>query len=557
MPLIATDDTTVYQWKASAAAFESLGALPAGVSMLSKVRPTAMRLNGQFFLAGQTTRLLLVGPDRRLSIGGLRAPTKAPAISGGGGTGVTGDILGRFTFRQKLGARVLQESNPSAQNSFAVGLTNMSVVVGNLPTSQDPHATHLAYYESRDGSPYCLAFERPVGVLTNVEHSLPSAFLFEQPTLPVIPGTEEHDYSARGVLPYATAGVLFHQKAWYVVPGYRGWFYSRTNEPFAVSPLSFVPTRDGELPVGIGVASDGNLLGFCRRCVYAIEDNRSEGDVTVDKISSDFGLVSPWSLLDLFGRTVFAAESGMAQYLNGSFRSLMADSFAKDWQRLYAANPQGFEAMLAQNDRLKGNIKLLIPQADAPHTMILKGRYSEMVQKGYSEPFWSIDLRDRLDTTFGEYTEAGERRAFPILGSEDGRVRQDDPTNGDDDGDAYNKALSIVGPHDCDNDQGGDDAHGYQFTNLDLFVKNDQTEVQVSLHTGDDTASQGVAPFTEPLAASAVPGQVGKTSHHLTVEGAAGKGGALRLAAQAPVGVEYRGHNLYHRKGEQTRPPTS
>jgi len=98
----------------------------------------------------------LNGTDRKRIEGanvyewGIVAPSVAPTIAVGGGTGLTGDYNVRYTYRRKEGSVVVCESDPSDTAAAAVTLSNEDLEV-NWTASADPQVTHVAIYRTEAG----------------------------------------------------------------------------------------------------------------------------------------------------------------------------------------------------------------------------------------------------------------------------------------------------------------------------------------------------------------------------------------------------------------------
>ena len=175
-------------------------------------------------------------------------------------------------------------------------------------------------------------------------------------------------------------------------------------------------------------------------------------------------------------------------------------------------------------------------------------------------PWWVNDIRARKDNAIGSLIITDDDHYGELLtGSCDGFIRkenvQDDP---DDDGDAYQKAISLQTKHFLFGDQGGDDAHGRNYPALDIFLKNESTSVTLSALAGDDSAQDSPSPqWTRTIPAGAVSSPRAKVSRtSLSFNGLTeinGKGITLLFSAVAPVNVRLRGFQIYHSQGEQER----
>ncbi len=92
---------------------------------------------------------------------GIAAPTTAPTLTVGQGTGLTGRYNVKYTYLRKQGTTILCESNPSPQSTFHQELTNQSLAV-DITDSGDSQVTHVRLYRTlADGVTYYLDQEIP------------------------------------------------------------------------------------------------------------------------------------------------------------------------------------------------------------------------------------------------------------------------------------------------------------------------------------------------------------------------------------------------------------
>lgn len=79
---------------------------------------------------------------------GLAAPTNAPTITAGQGTGLTGLYNVRYTYVRKVGGVTVAESNPSSPATSFLDLTNQSLAV-SVTTPSDSQVTHIRLYRTQ------------------------------------------------------------------------------------------------------------------------------------------------------------------------------------------------------------------------------------------------------------------------------------------------------------------------------------------------------------------------------------------------------------------------
>jgi len=133
---------------------------------LTEAQWSAMQYNA----FNDTTKQIfaLNGTDRkRITAGavnewGLAAPTVAPTLGVGSGTGLTGQYNAKYTYVRKVGTALVSESNPSPAADAAVVLNNQSLTI-DITDPTDPQVTHARLYRTlAGGSIYYLDIEVPV-----------------------------------------------------------------------------------------------------------------------------------------------------------------------------------------------------------------------------------------------------------------------------------------------------------------------------------------------------------------------------------------------------------
>ncbi len=78
---------------------------------------------------------------------GIAAPTVAPTLTSGGGTGLTGQYNAKYTYVRKVGTAIVSESNPSPAAITAAVLDNQSLAVA-VTQSTDAQVTHIRLYRT-------------------------------------------------------------------------------------------------------------------------------------------------------------------------------------------------------------------------------------------------------------------------------------------------------------------------------------------------------------------------------------------------------------------------
>jgi len=102
---------------------------------------------------------------------GIDAPTVAPTLSTGAGSGLTGQYNAKYTYVRKVGSVIVAESNPSPAADNNVVLADQSLSV-DVTQSSDSQVTHIRLYRTvTNGSTYFLDLEIPANITTAYGYS--------------------------------------------------------------------------------------------------------------------------------------------------------------------------------------------------------------------------------------------------------------------------------------------------------------------------------------------------------------------------------------------------
>lgn len=467
--------------------------LPPGVTLL-QTRPTFLQYKRRLYILGKFSPNILVTEFLTPHALGVDAPSNIPTIAPSGSGITTKDgCIGYFTFRHKIGDRIIAESSPSPP-STSVMLSNQGRVWSNLPTTaQNPRVTHVCGYVSIDGADPRFAWERELGT-TSVTENIATLALGEVLSF------------KRGVPTYGIFGELYHDRLWLVDAADRTkiWF-SELFEPesFGTTPSnnSFT-TWDGEFITGVKRHGD-ILLIFCRNCTYAITGWTAD-DLVMRKIAPSVGCISPWAIVDINGRTWFPSQDGV-YFFDGQFRNMMKD-LASYWRDAYLADTTNYELSVAADDRFWHTYKLLIPGTTSFYYV---GAYSGVepeLEGSVDQPIWSFDRRNRKDNALGLIRNVNSRRDEVYTGSCDGLIRKENvDSNDDDDGDTYLKRLTLRYKHYFMEDPGGDEREGKNFNRLWTYVQSENNAWSLNMFGGDEWAGDAVlASWVDTLDASEV-----------------------------------------------------
>jgi len=497
---------------------------------------------------------------------GVRPPAARPTLANGAfASGSVGEMIGYQTFVMKTNGVKIAESNPGPQTATlsAAGTGRLWSALDWSPV--DPHVTHARGYVSVDGALPALAWERPLApVGTTVTETVGTAALGE--TLPVRKGVNQQfilDLFARGVPPYTKFCEEYRDTFFYAGdPMHPERIYpSKLFEPEAVNttPLTvfgrvdepWLSTTDGAPVTGIKRAGDELIVGTYRG-IDRIQ-GYGYGDYAIHRISNYWGVTSHWSMRrcgpndSLF----FSAPQGPTIYNAGNFRYI-GEPIQSWWRDRMREDRFPFDNALGVEDRFWETYNLLLPQSDGS-TLWLVVDYNS-AEAGH--PIWVFDRRARRDWVTGELAVDGSSNYWErYTGSCDGNVRQENvEDDADDDGDAYQKQLTVESGHRYMGDQSGDQAHGRTFHPLDVYAKHEDQAAVVSVYAGEDDSPQALAPAKQLTLPATGPktGQrrrTAQTSEQVTLDGVSGKGVTFKLEVVAPTDVEFRGWGVEHREG--------
>lgn len=503
---------------------------------------------------------------------GMGAPSYAPTLTASG-TGITGNAIGYITFVYKVGSVVIAESNPSPATGI-LSLTNQGRSWTNLPTvAPNPKTTHIRGYVSMAGAVPLLAWERPLGV-TTVTENVPTASLGA--SLPV--DTLGNLTFSHGVPPPANFIRIYHDRAWYNDPSNPTYvWYSEIGQPEAVGGLNFIQTRDREIVTAINRTSDV-LVVQGQSVTYDLQGYTTT-DFTLRKITSSIGCVNHFTCVLINEVLWFLSQDGVYTYNGATFRFMMK-KVATYFRTDYLANRALYENAFAADDRYDHLYKLLLPTPGSearpnywvcPYSDIdpsMAGLYGAAPgSQGWgTEPIWSFDNRHRTDYTMIQALSPGSNRGdFFVASVDDNFVRKENvEADAGDDTDTNNKTFSLTHGHNLLKAPGGDQMHGKQLEDLDVFGTFENAAGSAIIWCGDESAA--TAPISKALGgvgialvATASAGVVPKEDQFqkVNVAGSTGRGYTLKISVTNAQGNEYRGHEMSWKPiGVQSRTPS-
>lgn len=536
-------------------------------------RPVQVDFRGDIYLVGCYSRpVFRLLEDKQWYPAGIVPPFYPVQVAlNPAGTGISGAALAYITFVQKLGDRVVQESNPSN----VVDLGNMAGderVWSNIQNAgAEYHVTHVRGYVSMDGADYRMAWEAPYGITTITESVSTTALSINGPDF-------DHNIPPSGLLyGHAWAGrMIYAHNAQYP---YRLWI-SKAGYPGYVPTDQFRDTFGREPITGI-FKGRNELVVFCYRRSYMLRQfGTGDNDFVLEELDSDVGCITHHGIWEIHNRLWFPGEDGIWLY-DGSFRYLMAD-LRSFWRDDYLANKSAFDGGFAVQDRVN---KVYIfftkrPDRDAfentglsPGTIRYVGYYGNFepsMAGQYTEPDWTLDMLTRFDSG-AFYNADGEL----LIASCDGIVRKQDSTNGDDDGDTLGKRLILRHRHELYLEPGDDIQSGKRLDQLWCHLQAESNAWQLRCLGGDEDAWRQAVPdnttyfwkydstasaLTQGLTrggTTTIYTYCAKSIHFFLPEKVVGRGFTFEIRGTTPVGMKYRGLGGMWSPGPAERPPIS
>jgi hypothetical protein len=522
--------------------------LPAGAfNMAPTTRMSFTLYKRRVYGVGQLNIGLVYTEFEDLHQLGIEATSTAPTVALSAGTGITAvNIVYVYTMAELVGSVVVHESDISDESNVIEVANNQQLTVTGLPvTHANARVTHKRLYRSDNG-----------GLFRHVANIALATSSYVDSTATLALGSLAPENHA--VPPYCKQNDSYHDRLWYGIdpanPTYV--WYSELGKPEAVGAANFLKTRDGEAVTGLKRRGD-ELLVFCARCVYSVK-GYSEADFVMTKISPIVGCIAPHSIVIIDETLWFLSEIGVYMY-DGAFHFMMED--LRDYFRdAYAADINTYQDSIAADDRYFNGYYLLIPKENA---FYYYGHYLPLFD-GESQPHWLFDYRDRKDRVIGSFTPAsGAHRYDLYVGSANGFLYEaNSEADSDDAGDTGNKQLIIQTGSLGMNDPGGNIENGKTLTKAWTYVKAESNAWTLYLTGGDEDVVNAHTPdnttyfWKDSVAASAVASTTNKSVHNHTPERVSGRAFNLKIVADDPVDMSYRGFGGHWKPGPATRPAT-
>jgi len=506
---------------------------------------------------------------------GIYEPATAPTIASGAAGSISVDsTVGYYSYIHKIGDMVFDESALSPVSNELTALASKQIDWSGLPSAaptRDRKVTHVRLYRADDGDAPRKVADVAIGTTTYTDTT---------PTLSLGAYAELDDIGAPpDDLVYSAT---YAERAWYVTTLYPDRvYYSRIGWPQSVGSDSYIVTREGEAVRGLKKLRDQLLVG-CRDCFYSVQlIPGTTGSFVVEKISPSIGLLSHWSMCNIYDRIWFASKDGAYIY-DGSFRCV-SDDIWHLWRQEYNATSEAFHEMEAEHDAYRKiyKLKYLKDTSSSIQSRYFCASYAEfeptVAGQANPQPSWSMDFRGRRDTAVG-LLSFGNGPVKLYTGSTDAIIREENvESNADDNSDSYGKALLIQTGIDWSSMLDTDPEGGRTITNLRLYVESETVGWTVSIIGGDEGAVDAYASATQldntlGWWKFAVPASAkvyieptygatrysytatAKTHHHFVPERVSGRGLNMMISVTSPLYFKFRGWGATTVPGPSSRP---
>jgi hypothetical protein len=258
---------------------------------------------------------------------GIVAPTDAPVVSGGSGTGLTGTYRAQYTYVRLTADKVAHESSPTALSN-TVALTNDSLDIPVI-ASADPQVNRIRVYRTVEGGTLGLFDQMVLNVTATVSSTQPDAALgaavgLDNDVPRVMAWVTEYQNHVFGVHDAALPNYLWYSKRW-------------QPEAWPSDQFLIIGKPDDMLLAAVPLA--GALGVFSRRTKYAVRGNSSSGFVPIEALSTR-GTIAPqavlvtsqgvgfWALDGIFASNFLQADQELTAILSPLFEQEVVNDYA-------------------------------------------------------------------------------------------------------------------------------------------------------------------------------------------------------------------------------------
>jgi hypothetical protein len=232
---------------------------------------------------------------------GIDAPTNAPVLGVGAGTGLTGTYNVKYTYLRKSGSTIIVESNPSDAASSGQALTNQDLDV-TWTASSDPQVTHVRLYRTvPSGLVYFVDQDIAVGTVTvdtsTADTSLGTSVVTTNDRPPL--GTLVTSPLYNGIV-FIAKGNLLH--------------YSKTKQPEYFPLLNFIEVGSPSFPIKTLLTFNGALFALTTEQIWSIQGT-TQGSFQAVPMQSLTGSPNQYGAVGVKGKGIYhIGEDGIYLY---------------------------------------------------------------------------------------------------------------------------------------------------------------------------------------------------------------------------------------------------
>jgi hypothetical protein len=460
--------------------------IPSGTSGVRK-RPSWADYNlltrSRKYGFGAWTSNIVVDENFRVLRSGIPAPPMVPTVAAVAGPGVTNTSVCYLRFVDDIGERL----GPLSAATPNVVLANQQRQWSSLPTTcVDPSVNCIEGVIAVDGFLPRVAWRRQMGV-TTVTEAIATGALGEAPD-------EFTEF------PLCEIGAIWRDR----LAGSGNQQYPERVFLTDIADLEqyaglFLQT-EGEPCNGMFFSNENFFFGSKKRIYRAAGFEVT--DIVRDPEKPDIGLIGHHGIVNMHGVTIVPTNLGFYLF-NGGWQYLMKDR-AAEWFREYKFFRDEYESAAAIFDPVEGLYKFgPVPHSEIPDKFVywtIDGkRLVPDIAQAQLSPVIANDARARLDAGSAVlYIPGGSAQAEVVTGSWDGKLRREnEETDGTDDGDSYVKKLTIEPATEVVDPGGAYQTDGTTWKRAWNFIRT-RLETTFTFFTGTEFVTESTGPGGTP-----------------------------------------------------------
>jgi hypothetical protein len=289
-------------------------------------------------------------------------------------------------------------------------------------------------------------------------------------------------------------------------------YYSLVNDPENME--GYLETRTGEPAIALFVVRDQLYVG-CPGSIQKIQGFTST-DFEVTIAEPQIGVINNASIKVIHGYAIVPSQTNW--YLCSGAFTPIGNAYQRTWRKEYQANRAAYEDSFAADFRddniyelfIGGDQALIQRELDEDNVADVESvsyvlDYSTLLPQAggtFAPPELSIDVRRRSYDFAFSAAVPGSSRKDTYLGACNGQVykqtsAEDPDSTADDDGDTYNKKLTIKDGVRFLGDPGGNDLDGKKFHTYWAYITNENNVTTLELRVGDESCDTLIVPSFE------------------------------------------------------------